>query len=688
MEAWGDEEYETDPEDAPLPSMRRREASDDEDGEEAADGRGKPLRKAPSGGVLGSDAESDGQGGAQVYDDDDREEDDGEECYDEEEFGELEEGLEGEEAVVEEIDGHGVAIDESPKEARKSLESEVTRDGDRISGGDAIEREDVNQVEEQKKNEPYAVPTAGAFYMHDDRFQDNARGRRRRMFGGRKLWDPKDEHAWVHDRFEEMNLQDSRYDENNQRSRGGFRGRGSGRSRGVSRGYGRGSRHRTPHDAVNSQNQASRSLRGRGPRRYEALPKSSRDIPASRLKQPPAKSQEPLTNASSRKQFSQTADMKMDPIPQKYAFASNLNIASPPFYPSGSSNTSQDISLTQRRDAQAGNSNKNGSYSLHMEDNCQPSQSSSLLRGKTVVDPIAKESFYMNESVRPVGKTMGSAHLQPSGFFLASDNDVTSSSFRVQGTNLNTARPLNNQSLSSINHVGKVSAHIQSPTIQQDTSFQPVVRVSAQQFVQRSTTGNETSSPSPPPPPLPSANSSDVAEADSPPGSSKSRTSSAVKGKTNNHGRNSFIYSGAHVLGSTGTMGLSQGDQNFPGTPALLPVMQFGGQHPGGLGVPAVGMALPGYVAQPGFGNSEMTWVPVLAGMPGAVGTSYCQPSYIALDGNYYARQSGQTSSSASSREATTTRPATMASQSDSVVDEGGRRQNKPRRYSEMNFGQ
>lgn len=38
-------------------------------------------------------------------------------------------------------------------------------------------------------------------------------------------------------------------------------------------------------------------------------------------------------------------------------------------------------------------------------------------------------------------------------------------------------------------------------------------------------------------------------------------------------------------------------------------VMQFGGQHPGGMGVPAVGMAFPGYVAQPnGLGNSEMTW--------------------------------------------------------------------------------
>lgn len=42
----------------------------------------------------------------------------------------------------------------------------------------------------------------------------------------------------------------------------------------------------------------------------------------------------------------------------------------------------------------------------------------------------------------------------------------------------------------------------------------------------------------------------------------------------------------------------------------LFAVMQFGGQHHGGIGVPAVGMAFPGYVAQPqlGVGNSEMTW--------------------------------------------------------------------------------
>lgn len=69
------------------------------------------------------------------------------------------------------------------------------------------------------------------------------------------------------------------------RSRGRFRGRGGGKSRGASRGYGRGSRHRDYSDVVNSQNRTSRTVRGRGPRRYEALPKNNRDIPASRQKQ-------------------------------------------------------------------------------------------------------------------------------------------------------------------------------------------------------------------------------------------------------------------------------------------------------------------------------------------------------------------------------------------------------------------
>ncbi|RWW06020.1 hypothetical protein GW17_00030672 [Ensete ventricosum] len=513
-----DAEYESDPEDAPLPSMRRREASDDEDGM-TSDGGGKPVRKDPRAGI-GSDGESDGQGGAQVYDDeDDEEEDEMEEYYDEEEeYGEMDEELEMEDEVVEE-GGHRAASvkEEGVKEVRQSLEYEGQGDGDRRSSGNAIEHPDKNQVEDEeekkKENEPYAVPTAGAFYMHDDRFQDNGRGRRRRMFGGRKLWDPKDERAWVHDRFEEMNLQDAQHDECD----GIF-------------------------------------------------------LLAFLLFRSPAKPQEPTTSASTRKQSSQTTNVELDPVvPQKHSFASSLNSASPPFYPSGSPNSNQDSLLMQKRDAQDGIINKSLSYSMHMEENSQSSQSSTLLRGKTAVDSVGHDRLYMSDSHRSVvGKTLASGHLQPSGFYPSPDNADISCSSRVQGTGFNTAGPPNNQSASAVNHVGRVSAHSQTPNVQQSpaqTSFQSAVRVPAQQFIHHSVSGNQTSSSSPPP----AGNSSEVGDADSPPGSSKSRTSVVGKGKINNQGTgSSFIYSGGQVLGATGAMGLVHGDQNFR-TPALLP---------------------------------------------------------------------------------------------------------------------
>jgi hypothetical protein len=150
-------------------------------------------------------------------------------------------------------------------------------------------------------------------------------------------------------------------------------------------------------------------------------------------------------------------------------------------------------------------------------------------------------------------------------------------------------------------------------------------------------------------------------------------------------GRGSFMYGGAQIIGPGG---LSQGDQNFPGTPALLPVMQLGGQHPGGLGVPTVGMALPGYVAQQqmGMGNNEMAWLPLLAGASGAFGGSY--PPYIALDPSFYSRPSGQTSSSVPSREPSVDRGVKSPQNADIGNEDLDQRQNKPRRYSEMNFSQ
>ncbi|XP_008776943.2 protein MLN51 homolog isoform X2 [Phoenix dactylifera] len=694
MAAEGEEvEYESDPEDAPLPSMRRREASDDEDGDRS-DGGGKPARRDPRLGI-GSDGESDGQGGAHVYEDDEEfgVEEDVEEFEAEEEVEEelVEEVVELEESTGEEAGHHSSAGKaESPGEGHPP--AEPAGDG-RRSGGEPVEYRGKNQVEEEKKeNEPYAVPTAGAFYMHDDRFQENGRGRHRRMFGGRKLWDPKDDHAWVHDRFEEMNLKDTHYDEERRRSKGRFRGRGGGKSRGSDRGYARGSRSRAYYDDGGNQSRAPKSVRGRGPRRYEPIPKSNSGPPATQNKQS-VKPQEPTPNVNAGRSPFQTSSVQPEQVvSRKQVFASSLSSASPPFYPSGSSN--QEVSMIQKGNAQTGSANKTLSSSTPMEDNFPPSQSGSLLRGKMVVDSVAHDRLYVDDSLRQVaGKTMAISPLQSSGFSLSSTTSGQSSNSRVQGRGLSISGLPNSQSTVSHNQAARIPAQTQPPIAQQrpaQTPNQPALRISTQQLGQRPGGGNQVSSPPQPQ----SANSSEIGETDSPPGSSKSKTALVGKGKTSiqGAGRGAFLYSGAQVIGATGAMGLAHGDQSFPGTPALLPVMQFGGQHPGGLGVPTVGMALPGYVAQPqlGFGNSEMTWVPVLAGAAGALGASYCSP-YIALDGSYYARPSGQMSSSVASRETSTAKPANSwkpPERPEIVNDEFGQRQNKPRRYSEMNFGQ
>ncbi|XP_074275964.1 protein MLN51 homolog isoform X2 [Silene latifolia] len=121
-------------------------------------------------------------------------------------------------------------------------------------------------------------------------------------------------------------------------------------------------------------------------------------------------------------------------------------------------------------------------------------------------------------------------------------------------------------------------------------------------------------------------------------------------------------------------------------------VMQFGGQHPGGMGVPAVGMAFPGYVAQPnGLGSSEMTWLPMLANAAGAMGATYCPP-YLPVDGSFHSRPSGQTSAlPAPGKDNSLSKPNNeiKPQHRSEVANDGFRqRQNKPRRYSEMSFSQ
>ncbi|MQL89509.1 hypothetical protein Taro_022071, partial [Colocasia esculenta] len=699
------EEYESDPEDS-LGAMRRREASDEEREGERSDEDGAAAQEDRR---IGSVGGSDGEGGAPGYDDEEEEEDN--EYEEEEEDYEYEEDVEGDEEGLPEEDvgvvaydggegGGGVGRSDAPADGAES-----GGDGRGVGGekGGSGEKDQP----EGKESEPFAVPTAGAFYMHDDRFRENVGGRHNRR-GGRRLWESKDEQKWVHDRFDEMNLRDAHNEERTFKrsvrgrgrshipNRGSMRGGRYGRSHAYDDGY-RSYKKNTSHtyDDSGVQNRTRKSVRGRG-RQYEPLPKNNKQ-PETQNKQL-GKSHEVKSNTTIQRQSPSTANAKAEEAyPQKHVFTSSLNSASPPFYPSGSSNP--DVPSTLRRDSRTVNNSQNISHSVS-EDKPLPSRTSVTSRGTAIHDPLRQQSrLYINDFRLVAEKSLANLRLPSSGS-LAPINTIHSTDFKGQDRGF-TMGKAGYQPTSSVSQLGRGSgSQAQLPAVQQpaQTSVQPLLRVSAEQSGQRPSSGSQVSFPSQAP------NSSEVVDVESPSESGKSKLPVVLRGKTSiqESGRGSLMYSGGG-----GAMGLAHGDQSFPATPALLPVMQFGAQHPGGLGVPAVGMALPGYVAQTqlGFGNSEMTWVPVLAGAAGGLAASY--GPYIALDGSYCARPPGQTSSAVASRETSTSKTANVRKtpQRPEVVDnEYGQRQNKPRRqvkhldcfvllvpvsllYSEMNFG-
>lgn len=304
------------------------------------------------------------------------------------------------------------------------------------------------------------------------------------------------------------------------------------------------------------------------------------------------------------------------------------------------------------------------------------------------MDYGGRERFHAEGPVRPSPARTAGTSLNSSGFTASSVNAGQSPIVRAQGGNSSIGIPSNNPPTSSLHQTSRISTQQQNHTSVMHQKSGQVPNQSAMRIPTRQLS-HRTGNSSPTAQHLP-VRSTESGENGSYPSSNKSKTLSSGAGKTNNQetGRGSFMYGGAQVLGAAGAFGLAQGEQNFPGTPALLPVMQFGGQHPGGPGVPTVGMALPGYVAQQqlGMGNNEMTWLPVLAGAAGAFGGSY--PPYIALDPSFYSRSSGQTSSSVPSREPSANKGTKSPPRNDIVNEELDQRQNKPRRYSEMNFSQ
>ncbi|GMH22205.1 hypothetical protein Nepgr_024048 [Nepenthes gracilis] len=650
-------EYESDPEEAKLSlQTRRKEASDDEEEEEGeGKGTGRERRdKPPTRGGIDSDGESDGQGGAAVYGDEELEvEEEEEEYYEEEEVTEEYDEIDGEYGAENEGADGGEEGEGSPQAVARDQEMEMERGTAVVSEGHGL--------------------------------TDNAGVRNRRTFGGRKLWESKDDRKWGHDKFEEMNMQERQYEEGRKYSRGQYRGRG--KARNTDRGFAKGSRLRAYDDNHNPRayygNDAPKAVRGRGPRRYQPL-KSKIEASPTQHKQL-VKSLSKTSQTTSGRMTMLTTIIQPEPVAAKNV-ASNLSSASPPFYPSGSSN--KENNLTQKRDVQTGGGNRN-IRSAVMEDGYTMQQPNLFPRGKNVIDSVGVDKLYVNDSVPAVpSKQLSNLRIPAASSSMIANQAPLS---RVQSRGLPLLRP-NSFQLSPTNYqVNKVSPPAQVHT--QRNPVQSKIQYSLQPAAQQLRPVN------PPQVSMPKSSLSlsvlEPGESQSTPESNKSKTALVGKGKAMapGSGRAPLLYSGAQVMESGGNIVMGHGDHNFPATPAFLPVMQFGGQHPGGVGVPAVGMAFPGYVAQPqlGLGNSEMTWLPVLAGAAGAIGATYCSP-YLAVDGAYDTRSTGQTSALPASGEDNNGNKMSDKLKPQQRPElscvELSQRQNKPRRYSEMNFGQ
>ncbi|XP_071715970.1 protein MLN51 homolog [Rutidosis leptorrhynchoides] len=608
-----EEEYESDPEQAKLSlKMRRRTvASDDEDDDDDKDDI--RVRDVDS---RVSDYESDGQGAAAEYYDDDENDDDG---YDDDD------DLVEEDDVIEEVEVVEGVIGEDCVGVKKENDD----DDDNVNGG--LGEGEAGQGE-KKENEPSAVPTAGAFYMHDDRFRDSSGGRHRRSLGRGKLWELRDDRKWGHDKFEELTMHERHYDEGRRVSRGRNRARG-GRSRGEDCGFVRGNRPKTFNNS--SQNNAPKSVRGRGPRRYQSSSQNSFEAPAQSRQSTKSTDKTPHVSSGRASAATSSSDSSQVPV-KKNLVASNLNSASPPFYPSGSSN--KETNTTQKKDVQTGPLNR-GPRPVMVEN--YPISQSNKVRGRNVSDSLGMNKLHIDDSVsRSEGRgpmNFGHVAYQP-------------------------VAPHHNQ----VNRV----TNLHHPS---------------QQFVARSATGSRASSPPKTPGPPVHANESTEMESSTESNDSKTVLVGKGKGSITSSGMSPFSY---------GSLGGNHGDQNFSGAPTFLPVMQFAGQHPGGLGVPAVGMAFPGYVGQPnGMGSSEMTWLPVLAGAAGALGAAGLGGTYpyITMDGTYHAHPSAQPSSlpSLTSKENNTNKLGSEVKPSqrpELVNDDLRQRQNKARRYTEMTF--
>jgi hypothetical protein len=406
------------------------------------------------------------------------------------------------------------------------------------------------------------------------------------------LWESKDDKKWGHDKFEEMTSQERHYEQviilyknifyesvcfllfsllfltetiliiiqGRRTAKGNFRARG-GKSRGPEWGYARRNRSNSFSDG-NNQNQAPKVVRGRGPRKFESTFKSRRETPPVQNKQP-GKPLEKRSHGSSGRILTSLSNTESDELPTRKH--SSLSSASPPFYPSGSSN--KDITSSQKRDIHGASTSKNLRTPV-IDENFPMQQHSALVRGKNIADSVSIDKLYIDDSITPAaGKPLSNMQMPPSGSSVV--NSITSSQSRAQGRSAAMSSQMTYQGAPQQNQINKTSPTAPIHSLQRIPA-QNRIQPSAQQLVQHPSSDSPASSP---PKTALSQNSYEAVEAEAAVESSKSRNALVGKGKgiIQGNGRGSFLYGGTQVVGATGNISVGHGDQNFSGTPTFLP---------------------------------------------------------------------------------------------------------------------
>lgn len=650
-------------------ALRRRVASDVEDDDHE-------VSAERDGAYYHDDVEEDQ--GAPPDEDEDQEEEDEEEEYEDTE------------------EAAGIALRRRDASEEEDTEEHFKRQGgDREyaagvapgSSGSAPGSGNKDGAEEEKQNaEPFVVPTVGAFYMHDDRFRSNGALRPRRSPGGRKLWEAKDEKRWVHDRFEELKLNEESYPPQGGRGRHGRgrEGRGQGRGRDFGPAGGRGGRERATEEALRVP---ARRVRGRG----RGLRRARMDDYEFREAKPAGNRGESRAPSTPKPTALQPTGKPEEAASKKPTTSSVLNSKSPPFFPTGTvthnitggqpgtSKGSED-KVIDRDTTQVGSSV--GTSRSGVEKGTTRGSPASVTRSSSspgnIVKLVSDSSIGEVDALLHRSLPRGSNTMQHQLLKTGSGSMLQQRPVRAEG---NIQHMLEPSSLSSVSQPIQQTARgtpsqllrLQQPQQQVQTIAQG--QVSRGQPVQAQSLVSSI--------PLSVQPAGDSKGAPQSPGTKIGNVASGrvPQAATVPSGRGSLMY---------GNSSLTNG---------LRSVVQFAGQPQANLGVSTVGVALPGYSSQPQFGfpNSEVTWIPILAG-GGSLGSNYSS-SYIAVDGSspavYYTQQTSHTQQASQTsafpvpgREMNTSKTATSSSfkpPARSEADEFGQQR---RRYSQMTFGE